>query len=556
MQSDVSRQVRHHGTRATFKSAVAIFLVVLITGCDQSQQAKIVTDKGTDGSHDRTSPPPIQTLEQAIGGEILPPEPAEVGKTPVLQTAADSGVARVIDQSDIANSAFMTLRPPQSKQPSELVAFLSQLDSALRDLIIAGTNNIVDSDTFTSAGMRLGRMKLEAGEQLAQSPEASEEQRKAATIAQLVALSHMSGLKDVEAAKQLEKLASVLMQSSDADLAHQGRVVLLGFRLQDLQNGVNADPEKLLAEMDGLFKRPQDSGFPEMMILQQAQQVLTQMGFEDAANKVDQIVVDKYMDVADVQLSMAAWGIAAANSQAFANYNAALQDVYTGKITEPALFLGAARGLYQDLPKATTLLQFANSATDLEYRGTVEIASELGAYVREQLKSLPAGPYADGIASSLDAQQRRLSIRGKQLNLDGLVDLDGKPLDWPSYRGKVVLLDFWATWCTPCLREIPNIRNVYESQNASGFEVLGINMDDNLTPVRQYLGSNPLPWKTAHSADPGALGFKSAIAQELGITAIPFLVLVDSDGKVAAIHVRGDRLAPTVQALLGPTLSN
>ncbi len=94
----------------------------------------------------------------------------------------------------------------------------------------------------------------------------------------------------------------------------------------------------------------------------------------------------------------------------------------------------------------------------------------------------------------------------------------------------------------PCLKELPNIRQVYSTYSDKGFEVLSINMDDDLTPVRQYLSSNPLPWKTVCSSDASALGFKSEIAQRLGITAIPFLVLVDADGKVAAVHVRGDRL--------------
>ncbi len=543
------------------RAGCGLLFAISSVGCDQTKPEKVAAEKvasmpGAAGGVEALQPPSVPPIAPADVEIALAAASAALGTEVGPQTSSDSEATRVLAQSELATSPFMTLRPVDSQQPAVLVAFLGQVDSALRDLIIAGSNNIVDSETFTSAGLRLGKMKLNAGEQLAQLPDATAEQRKLATIAQLVALSHMSGLKDVEAAKRLEQFASALMQSSDADLAHQGRVVLLGFRLQDLQNGVSADPEQLLSEMNGLFQRPQDSGFPEMMILQQAQQVLTQMGFQEAANKVDQIVVDKYMDVADVQLSMAAWGIAAANSQAFANYNAALQDVYLGKLTDPTLFLGAARGLYQDLPNASTLLQFANAATDLEYRGSVDIASELGNFVRAQLKQLPPGPYTDGINSSLDAQQRRLAIRGQVLNVAGLVDLEGQPLDWSAYRGKVVLLDFWATWCTPCLREIPNIRQVYDSQNAQGFEVLGINMDDNLTPVRQYLGSNPLPWKTAFSADPSALGFESAIAKELGITAIPFLVLVDREGKVAAIHVRGDKLAPTVQALLSTTLAN
>ena len=140
-----------------------------------------------------------------------------------------------------------------------------------------------------------------------------------------------------------------------------------------------------------------------------------------------------------------------ANSQAFQNYNAALQDVYTGKETQPQMLLAAVRGLFSELPNATTLLQFVNLSTDLEYRGLVPFAEELTSYVKQQVDALSNSPFAGPINTALEAQSRRLGIRGRNLELNGLVDLDGKPLDWSAYKGKVVLIDFWATWCMPVL---------------------------------------------------------------------------------------------------------
>lgn len=460
------------------------------------------------------------------------------------------------DKVDISDRTFMTLKPVTSDRPADLVVHLNDVDIALRDLILAGANKIVGADTFNSSGMRLGQMKLTTGEKLASLPDATDEQRKLGTIAQLVALSHMSGLKDIESAKKLEKFASTLLQSSDPDLAHQGRVVLLGFRLQDLQNGNVSEPTQLLADLDGLFQRPSDAGFPEMMVLQQAQAVLAEMGFAQAATKIDELIINKYMDSTDAQLSSTAWSLAIAKSQSFRNYNAAMQDIYESKEKEPQMLLGAVRGLYDELPNSTTLLQFVNLSTDLEYRGLINVASELSAFIKAKAASLQNSPYVEAIANALESQERRLGIRGQTITLDGLIDLDGKPLDWASYKGKVVLIDFWATWCSPCLKELPNIRSVKDEFASKGFEVLSINMDEDLPEARKFLTSNPLPWKTYHSSDPAALGFKSAVAKQLGINAIPFLVLVGTDGKVAAVHVRGDRLAPSVRAMLGDGLSN
>jgi thiol-disulfide isomerase/thioredoxin len=539
---------------------VAAFYAV---GCDRATPEKLNTkadvgrvetegDEGSKGADTRNASEKLDSQSPFGSGDRQPTNQV-VGNTTEIKSpsARDS-----FDKVDVSDRTFMTLRPVMSERPADLVAHLNDLDVALRDLVLAGANNIVGADTFNSSGMRLGQMKLTTGEKLASLPDATDEQRKLGTGSQLVALSHMSGLKDIESAKKLEKFASTLLQSSDPDLAHQARVVLLGFRLQDLQNGSVSDPKQLLVELEGLFQRPSDAGFPEMMVLQQAQTVLQGMGFAEEARKIDELVVSKYMDSPDSQLSSTAWSIAITQSQWFKNYNAAMQDIYEGKEKEPQMLLGAVRGLYEELPNSTTLLQFVNLSTDLEYRGLVSVASELSAFIKAKSSSLQNSPYVEAIAGALESQERRLGIRGQSLELEGLVDLEGKPLDWSAYKGKVVLIDFWASWCMPCLKELPNIRRARDQFGSKDFEVLSINMDENLVEARKYLASNPLPWMTFHSSDPSALGFKSAIAKRLGINAIPFLVLVGPDGKVAAVHVRGDRLVPTVRTMLGDGLSN
>jgi thiol-disulfide isomerase/thioredoxin len=67
-----------------------------------------------------------------------------------------------------------------------------------------------------------------------------------------------------------------------------------------------------------------------------------------------------------------------------------------------------------------------------------------------------------------------------------LQDLDGKQLDLANYRGRVVLLDFWATWCTPCRGEIPHFVELQDKYRDRGLQVIGISMDDNAKPVREF----------------------------------------------------------------------
>ncbi|HND55952.1 MAG TPA: TlpA disulfide reductase family protein, partial [Pirellulaceae bacterium] len=92
-------------------------------------------------------------------------------------------------------------------------------------------------------------------------------------------------------------------------------------------------------------------------------------------------------------------------------------------------------------------------------------------------------------------EKKESDLVGQPLQLAG-AQLDGQPLNWAAYRGKVVLVDFWATWCGPCLREMPNVREYYEKNKQRGFEVVGVSIDEDLDALATFLDKNKLPWPT------------------------------------------------------------
>lgn len=117
-----------------------------------------------------------------------------------------------------------------------------------------------------------------------------------------------------------------------------------------------------------------------------------------------------------------------------------------------------------------------------------------------------------------------LKVGGVAPSLE-LQDLNGKSHRLENYRGKVVLINFWASWCPPCLIEMPSLVSVYKQFKDKGFEILAVNLDENVKPVHEFLESLHIPFKVF--LDP-----KGIAAQTYLVYGLPYTVLLDREGKV------------------------
>ena len=123
---------------------------------------------------------------------------------------------------------------------------------------------------------------------------------------------------------------------------------------------------------------------------------------------------------------------------------------------------------------------------------------------------------------------------------------DGRAVDVAALTGKVVLVDFWASWCKPCQRDAPNLVATYNQFHDQGFEIVGINLDRDQAKFEKYLADNGVTWPQYFDG----LGWRNKIAQKLGVHGAPASFLVDSGGIVRGANLRGPALGQALNRLL------
>ncbi|HRW88447.1 MAG TPA: TlpA disulfide reductase family protein [Flavobacteriales bacterium] len=184
--------------------------------------------------------------------------------------------------------------------------------------------------------------------------------------------------------------------------------------------------------------------------------------------------------------------------------------------------------------------------------------------VRDDLRGTMAGsPIYQGYSNAVDRMVKQAEAlrqqQERQQQLEQLLPIGGDAPDFAQQtpnggtlrlsdlRGKLVLIDFWASWCKPCRLENPNVKRVYDRYHAKGFEILGVSLDRNRDAWLQAIEQDGLPWK--HVSD---LAFwNNEAAQLYGVSSIPYTVLVDREGKILAKGLRGNGLEQKLAEVLG-----
>ncbi|HRP53109.1 MAG TPA: TlpA disulfide reductase family protein [Fluviicola sp.] len=200
--------------------------------------------------------------------------------------------------------------------------------------------------------------------------------------------------------------------------------------------------------------------------------------------------------------------------------------------------------------------QNQNSAALIPLLSTLDIQKEFVTYeaiVQQLINGFPTSPSVQNAKMQLEQYRAQLEkmnflAPGKEAPDFTQTDVNGKNISLSDLRGKIVLIDFWASWCGPCRKENPNVVALYNKYKDSGFTVLSVSLDKDKAAWLTAIEKDKLSWPN-HVSD---LKYWSNEAAKLyQVSGIPFTVLVDKEGKIINTKLRGEELEQTLKSIFG-----
>jgi thiol-disulfide isomerase/thioredoxin len=192
-------------------------------------------------------------------------------------------------------------------------------------------------------------------------------------------------------------------------------------------------------------------------------------------------------------------------------------------------------------PLTALTRSFASTAVSPELQGRLAAAAQS-----------MNGPLSQRLAAAMkeqaESEKKQAQLVGKPLTVVGTT-VDGKPFTSADYRGKVVLVDFWATWCGPCMAELPHVKDVYAKYHGRGLEVVGVSNDHSAAALTSYTSTHAMPWVELLDAPAAADHQWNPITVGYGISGIPVMFLIDKKGVLRSVEGR-EKMDDMIPALL------